>query len=51
MRAPTDSLTVLPHLLLLQASFDAISNRLIVGPVVETLVYSKVPGAVSQCIG
>ncbi len=33
-----------------QESFAAISNRLIVGPVVETLVYSKVPGAVSQTL-
>lgn len=28
------------------ASFDAISKRLIVGPVVETLVYNKTPKAV-----
>jgi hypothetical protein len=29
-----------------EASFDALSKRLIVGPVVETLVYSKVKAAV-----
>jgi len=29
-----------------EASFNALSNRLMVGPVVETLVYSKVRGAV-----
>jgi hypothetical protein len=29
------------------ASFEALSNRLIVPPVVETLVYSKFRGAVS----
>eukprot|EP00967_Tisochrysis_lutea_P092982 scaffold134272_cov18-Tisochrysis_lutea.AAC.1 len=30
-----------------QASFAAVANRLIVGPVVETLVFSKVPATVS----
>jgi hypothetical protein len=33
------------NLLQPEASFAAISNRLFVGPVVETLVYSKVGGA------
>lgn len=30
-----------------EASFAAISGRLFVGPVVETLVYSKIPKSVS----
>lgn len=34
------------HTPYVQASFDAVSNRLIVGPVVETLVYNKVPRTV-----
>ncbi|KAI8465795.1 MAG: hypothetical protein J3K34DRAFT_525046 [Monoraphidium minutum] len=33
-----------------QASFDAISNRLLVGPVVQTLVYSKVPRSVCDWV-
>ncbi len=31
-----------------QESFAAISGRLFVGPVVETLVYSKIPKSVSS---
>lgn len=34
-----------------QASFDAVSNRLFVGPVVQTLVFSKVPANVSGLDG
>lgn len=33
-----------------EESFAALSNRLIVGPVVETLVYSKVPAAVREWV-
>ncbi|GBF99275.1 hypothetical protein Rsub_12035 [Raphidocelis subcapitata] len=41
--SPSDLLTP-------QASFAAISNRLLVGPVVQTLVYSKVPRAVCDWV-
>jgi hypothetical protein len=33
-----------------QASFDAISERLLVGPVVRTLVYSKIPNTVCDWV-
>jgi hypothetical protein len=37
-------------LLTTQASFDAISQRLLVGPVVRTLVYSKIPNTVCDWV-
>lgn len=33
-----------------EESFAAFSNRLMVGPVVETLVYSKIPKSVSTSV-
>jgi hypothetical protein len=33
-----------------QASFDALSQRLLVGPVVRTLVYSKIPNTVCDWV-
>lgn len=33
-----------------QPSFDAISERLLVGPVVRTLVYSKIPNTVCDWV-
>jgi hypothetical protein len=33
-----------------QASFDAISRRLLVGPVVRTLVYNKIPNTVCDWV-
>jgi hypothetical protein len=33
-----------------QASFDAICERLLVGPVVRTLVYSKIPNTVCDWV-
>jgi len=47
---PPISLLPPPDLLTPQESFAAISNRLLVGPVVQTLVYSKVPRSVCNWV-
>jgi hypothetical protein len=43
-------LLLLADLLTPQASFDAISQRLLVGPVVRTLVYDKIPNTVCDWV-
>ena len=43
-------LPAVADLLTPEASFDAISQRLLVGPVVRTLVYNKIPNTVCDWV-